>query len=96
MATRARLTTGKAVFAVALGAAWLGACGQQVSSQKPPQPGDIAVARVNGQTVWASDVKREAVADGLIGQGDPLDVSSDLFRQELDMCSTPRCWPPRP
>ena len=25
------------------------------------------------------------MADGLIGQGDPLDVSSDLFRQELDI-----------
>ena len=41
-----------------------------------PQPGDTAVAQVNGQTVWASDVKREAVAEGLIGQGEPLDVSS--------------------
>lgn len=34
--------------------------------------------------MWASDVKREAVAQGLIGEGEPLDLSSDLFRQVLD------------
>jgi peptidyl-prolyl cis-trans isomerase C len=85
MALRASLTKGKLTIAVALAAVALAACGQQSGAQKPPQPGDVAVARVNGQTVWASDVKREAVADGLIGQGDPLDVSSDLFRQELDI-----------
>jgi peptidyl-prolyl cis-trans isomerase C len=85
MAHGARLTKGKMAIATVLAAASLAACGQQASTQKPPEPGDKAVARVNGQTVWASDVKREAVADGLIGQGDPLDVSSDLFRQELDI-----------
>jgi peptidyl-prolyl cis-trans isomerase C len=42
------------------------------------------VAKVDGKTVWASDVKREAVAQGLIGEGEPLDVSSDLFRRVLD------------
>jgi peptidyl-prolyl cis-trans isomerase C len=42
------------------------------------------VAKVAGQTVWASDVKREAVAQGLIGEGEPLDPSSDLFRRVLD------------
>ncbi|RZJ93649.1 MAG: peptidyl-prolyl cis-trans isomerase, partial [Brevundimonas sp.] len=31
-----------------------------------------------------SDVKREAVAQGLIGEGEPLDVTSDLFRRVLD------------
>lgn len=86
----ARLTKRKAVrfpvrvaLALALAAALAG-CGQTPSSQQPPEPGDQAVARVNGQTVWASDVKREAVAEGLIGPGDPLDASSDLFRQVLD------------
>jgi len=34
--------------------------------------------------IWASDVKREAVAEGQIAPGDPLDPSSDLFRQVLD------------
>ncbi|MFX8852647.1 hypothetical protein ABTM75_20115, partial [Acinetobacter baumannii] len=33
---------------------------------------------------WTSDVKREAVAQGLIGEGEPLDPSSDLFRRVLD------------
>ncbi len=42
------------------------------------------MASVDGQTVWASDVKREAVNQNLIGEGEPLDVSSDLFRQMLD------------
>ncbi|MFN3537505.1 MAG: peptidyl-prolyl cis-trans isomerase, partial [Brevundimonas sp.] len=37
-----------------------------------------------GAAIWASDVKREAVAQGLIGEGEPLDVSSDLFRRVLD------------
>jgi len=60
------------------------ACVRAPSAQHPPEPGDQAVAKVNGQTVWASDVKREAVAEGLIGPGDPLDVSSDRFRQVLD------------
>ena len=70
-----------------LAAAALGllvACAPGPETQRPPEPGDQAVARVNGQTVWSSDVKREAVAEGLIGPGDPLAVSSDLFRQVLD------------
>ncbi|HET6971769.1 MAG TPA: peptidyl-prolyl cis-trans isomerase, partial [Phenylobacterium sp.] len=50
----------------------------------PPERGDVAVARVNGKPVWASDVKREAVAQGLIGEGEPLDQSSDMFRQMMD------------
>ncbi len=52
--------------------------------EKPPEAGDKAVAKVGDRTVWASDVKREAVTEGLIGQGEPLDVSSDLFHQVLD------------
>jgi peptidyl-prolyl cis-trans isomerase C len=42
------------------------------------------VARVQDQTIWASDVRREAVAQGLVGEGEPLDVTSDLFRRVLD------------
>src|SRR3990167_3128834 len=60
------------------------ACGQPEGNEKPPQAGDTAVAKVDGKTVWASDVKREAVAQGLIGEGEPLDISSDLFRRVLD------------
>jgi peptidyl-prolyl cis-trans isomerase C len=62
----------------------IAACQRPPAVQRPPEPGDIAAARVNGQAIWASDVKREAVAEGLIRQGDPLDQSSDLFRQVLD------------
>lgn len=74
---------GLAALLAALGLA-LAACGDRGGDERPPQPGDEAVARVDGKTVWASDVKREAVAQGLIGEGEPLDVSSDLFRRVLD------------
>lgn len=87
MLRNASLTEGKAAAvsaAAALACLVLAACSQAPSAQRPPQPGDQAVARVNGQIVWASDVKREAVAEGLIGPGDPLDVSTDQFRQVLD------------
>jgi peptidyl-prolyl cis-trans isomerase C len=87
---KARLTMGKAMghawraLLVGAGLALLVACTQQSAAEKPPEPGDKPVARINGVTVWASDVKREAVAQGLIGEGEPLDLSSDLFRQVLD------------
>ncbi|PIB97142.1 peptidylprolyl isomerase [Caulobacter sp. X] len=70
-------------MAVAL-ALLVAACGQNKVAEKPPEPGDTAVARVNGQVIWASDVKREAVAQGLISEGEPLDISSEVFRQRLD------------
>ena len=72
------------VFVTAAAALGLVAACAPQPAQHPPEPGDRAVAKVNNQTVWASDVKREAVAEGLIGPGDPLDVSSDMFRQVLD------------
>lgn len=60
------------------------ACGRGPGTDRPPEPGDRAVATVQDQTIWASDVKREAVAQGLVGEGEPLDVTSDLFRRVLD------------
>ena len=60
------------------------ACDRGGGSDRPPEPGDRAVAEVQGETIWASDVKREAVAQGLVGEGEPLDVTSDLFRRVLD------------
>ena len=60
------------------------ACNRVSLQDQPPQPGDQAVARVNGHTVWRSDVQREAVDQGLLSDGAPLDVSSDLFHQMLD------------
>jgi peptidyl-prolyl cis-trans isomerase C len=72
-----------AVMAVAL-ALSVAACGRDVGGDSPPERGDKAVAKVDGRTVWASDVKREAIAQGLIGEGEPLDPASDLFRRMMD------------
>ena len=69
------------MIAVVLG---LSACGKGGAGQQPPERGDQSVATVDGQTIWASDVKREAVAQGAIGEGEPLDVSSDVFHKMLD------------
>ena len=74
---------GKVVAAICV-CVVLAACQGRGGDERPPEPGDAAVARVDGKTVWASDVKREAVAQGLIGEGEPLDVSSDLFRRVMD------------
>lgn len=60
------------------------ACSKGAGGDTPPEADDRAVARVQDQTIWSSDVKREAVAQGLVGEGEPLDVSSDLFRRVLD------------
>jgi len=62
----------------------LGACGGGGGEGRAPEPGDRAVAKVQDQTIWASDVRREAVAQGLVGEGEPLDVTSGLFRRVLD------------
>ena len=51
---------------------------------RPPEQGDQVVATVQDETIWASDVKREAVAQGLIGEDEALDTTSDLFRRVLD------------
>lgn len=72
-----------ATIAVAM-ALSLAACDRAGDSTTPPERGDKAVAKVDGKTVWASDVKREAVAQGLIGEGEPLDPTSELFRQMMD------------
>jgi len=69
------------IAALALG---LSACSGNGRAEAPPERGDVAVATLDGQTVWASDVKREAVAQGLIGQGEPLETSSALFHRVLD------------
>ena len=82
-----RLATSVRAWGFALVAAaclTLAGCGRGGDAEKPPEVGDVAVARVDGKTVWASDVKREAQAQGLIGQGEPLDSSSEMFRRVLD------------
>jgi peptidyl-prolyl cis-trans isomerase C len=62
----------------------LAGCDRSPAANAPPTPGDRAAARVAGETIWVSDVQRQAVSQGLIGEGEPLDVSSDLFRRTLD------------
>lgn len=63
---------------------WLSGCDRQVSDDTAPEAGDVAVAKVNGYTIWASDVRQEAVAQGEIGEGEPLEITSDLFRRTLE------------
>ena len=82
MAAERRLTLLAGLMVVA--ALSLAACNRSGGPDSPPERGDQAVAKVDGKTVWASDVKREAVAQALIGEGEPLEVSSDLFRRVLD------------
>ncbi|MGN6208684.1 peptidylprolyl isomerase [Asticcacaulis sp.] len=55
-----------------------------VSNEAPPEAGDVAVARIDGETIWTSDVRAEAIAQGQIGPGEPLDVTSDLFSRTLE------------
>ncbi|MFT4090750.1 MAG: peptidylprolyl isomerase [Asticcacaulis sp.] len=62
----------------------LSACGKPDEAGRPPESGDTAVARIHDEIVWASDVRNEAVAQGLIGEGEPLDMGSLLFRRTLE------------
>ena len=75
-----RMISGLAL-AVTLGL--VAACGRGEGDQ-PPEKNDLVVARVLDTSVWASDVRREAVAQGLVPEGEPLDVQSELFRRVLD------------
>ena len=70
--------------AALLTAALLTAACSRGGDNRPPEQGDQAVATVQDETIWASDVKREAVAQGLIGEDEALDTTSDLFRRVLD------------
>ena len=72
------------------------ACGRDGGGERAPERGDQAVAKVDGKTVWVSDVKREAVAQGLIGEGEPLDtVLGPVPPDDWTRWSTRSCWPPR-
>lgn len=63
----------------------LAACGQSpIILGGKPEAGDKLVAKVGNDPIWASDVRREAVAQGSITEGEPLDVTSDLFHRTLD------------
>jgi peptidyl-prolyl cis-trans isomerase C len=62
----------------------LAACSQAPLLGGKPEAGDKVVAKVGPEPIWASDVRREAVAQGAITEGEPLDVSSELFHRTLD------------
>lgn len=82
---RVRTDASSVVLVAALASALgLAGCGKKSPQSQAPEPGDQAVASVNGEAVWASDVRREAVSEGLIGEGEPLDVDSELFHRALD------------
>lgn len=86
MARFSSLTEGKAwrLAGVLAAASISAACHFRTTEAAPPEAGDRPVARVDGQTVWASDVRSEAVAEGAIGPNDPLPPTSDAFRKALD------------
>ncbi len=46
--------------------------------------GDEAIARVNGTTIYASDIFREAAAQKLIRVGEPFPKGSSAYKQVLD------------
>jgi peptidyl-prolyl cis-trans isomerase C len=75
---------GAVIAVLALGLLALAACDRHSARGRAPEPGDKAVATIGDQTVWASDVKREAVSQGLISEGEPLDISSQAFHRVLD------------
>ena len=77
-------SSARLVAAIALCLLLAGGCTRRGAQNRSPEPGDKAVAAVGEQIVWASDVKREAVAQGLIAEGAPLDIASQTFHQVLD------------
>ena len=79
-----RAASGRVCAAALAVALTLAGCGRQAASDKPPEAGDRPAARVGGETIWVSDVKRQAVNQGALGEGEPLDPASDLFRRTLD------------
>ena len=62
----------------------LAACGQTPLIGAKPEAGDKVVGKVGGDAIWASDVRREAVASGAITEGEALDATSEQFRRTLD------------
>jgi peptidyl-prolyl cis-trans isomerase C len=69
---------------LALTLSFAGCTKPTVSNEAPPEAGDVAVARIDGETIWTSDVRAEAIAQGQIGPGEPLDVTSDMFSRTLE------------
>ena len=82
--TKKRQLSLVAMALIAICVLLLSACNKPTDAERPPEPGDIAVAKIENQTIWSSDVRNEAVAQGMIGEGEPLDLTSDLFRRMLE------------
>ena len=70
--------------AVAVAMMTAAACTRTAVAPRRVASTDTAVARVDGAPVWASDVQREAMAQGLADRSKPLVVTSTVFRQVLD------------
>lgn len=75
---------GSMFVAMVFAALTLWACEKPQVDERAPELGDTAVARIHDEVVWASDVRNEAVSQGLIGEGEPLDMASPLFRRTLE------------
>ncbi|MFT3995824.1 MAG: peptidyl-prolyl cis-trans isomerase [Asticcacaulis sp.] len=71
-------------IAVAALTLMVASCDKPTLDERPPEPGDVAVARIDGHTIWSSDVRYEAIQQGLIGEGEPFDIASPLFRRTLE------------
>lgn len=84
MNARLSVRKGRLWPATVLAGAALCACHPKVAVQGAPQAGDLAVARVNGSPVWASEVRREVIAQGLATADLPLPPGSEPFRRVLD------------
>jgi len=83
LAADARLHAGLVLALLSLVVVLLSGCNKTQTSDRPPEPGDVAVAKVNGMTIWSSDVRNEAIVQGQIGPGEPLDMTSNLFARTL-------------
>jgi len=84
IAHRALPGLGTALAAALVAVLALSACSERGGPNGKPEPGDKVVARVGDEVIWTSDVKREAVAQGVISEGEPLDPASTQFRSTLD------------
>jgi peptidyl-prolyl cis-trans isomerase C len=74
----------RAILWAIVAAACAGSTDCTRSNPSGQAPRDVAVAKVDGRPIMKSDVTREAVAQGLLGEGESLDVTSDLFKRVLD------------
>lgn len=61
----------------------LAACRPAPQSPHTPSPADPKVAVVDGRSLHLSDVRREALAQGLLAAGERLEPGSALYRQML-------------